>query len=265
MSTTLKCKDIASVIERLAPKSLAYDWDNVGLLCGDEEQSVKKILLTLDLDMGVVNEAVELGAQMIVSHHPIMFKPVNKITEQTPTGRLLRALIKNNISFYAAHTNLDIAKGGLNDLLAKKLCLNDVRVLEYTNDEGEGIGRIGNAAAPITLGELANQIKKALGVDYLRYSGDTNSYVSKIALNTGGGTSLIGAALDANADVFITGDYKYSQIRDCVENGMNIIDVGHYDTEFIVCELFESYLSEQFGASVELVKTKANKNVMQFI
>ncbi len=265
MSTTLKCKDIASAIEKLAPKNLAYDWDNVGLLCGDEEQSVSKILLTLDLDIGVVNEAIALGAQMIVAHHPIMFEPVNKITEQTPTGRLLRALIKNNISYYAAHTNLDIAKGGLNDLLAKKLCLNDVCVLEYTNNEGEGIGRIGSTQKPITLGELANQIKQTLGVNFLRYSGDTDAYISRIALNTGGGASLIGAALDAKADVFITGDYKYSQIRHCVENAMNIIDVGHYDTEFIVCELFESYLSEQFGEGVELVKTKSNKNVVQFI
>ncbi len=265
MSTTLKCRDIASVIERLAPKQLAYNWDNVGLLCGDEDAPVTKVLLTLDLDIDVVDEAVKEGAQMIIGHHPIMFDPVNRITAQTPEGRLLRALIKNDISYYAAHTNLDVAKGGLNDLLAKKLGLKNVKILEYTDGDSEGIGRTGDTEEPVTLGALCAKIKRALGVDYLRYSGDANGIVNHIAINTGGGTALIGAALDAKADVFITGDYKYSQIRQCVENGMKIVDVGHYDTEFIVCELFEQYLSKQFGDALEIVKTKANKNMVKFI
>ena len=265
MNTKLKCKDIASVIERLAPTQLAYEWDNVGLLCGDYEQEVSKVLLTLDLDIGVVEEAVREVAQMIVAHHPIMFEPLNKITAQTPEGKLLRALIQNNISYYAAHTNLDVAKGGLNDLLAKKVGLKNVKILEYTDDNGEGIGRIGDIDSPITLGALAQRIKRALGVEYIRYSGDAEASVSRIAINTGGGTALIGAALDANADVFVTGDYKYSQVRHCVENGMKIIDVGHYDTEIIVCELFKDYLSKQFADALELVVTKTNKNVMQFM
>lgn len=265
MKTSLKCKDIASVIERLAPKALAYSWDNVGLLCGDSEQEVSRVLLTLDLDIGVVEEAVRVGAQMIISHHPIMFDPVNKITEQTVEGRLLRALIKNDISFYAAHTNLDVAKGGLNDLLAEKVGLKNIEVLEYTDDNGEGIGRTGDLDTPIPLSSLLEKIKKVLGAKFLRYSGDEDGMVSRIALNTGGGTSLIEAALSKNADVFITGDYKYSQIRHCVENGMKVIDVGHYDTEFIVCELLQKYLSEQFGTSLEIAVTRTNKNIMQFI
>ena len=261
----MKCKDIASVIERLAPRTLAYEWDNVGLLCGDMEQTVEKVLLTLDLDEGVVDEAVREGAQMIVGHHPIMFDPVNKITQQTPEGRLLRKLIKNDISYYAAHTNLDVARGGLNDLLASKVRLKNVEILEYTDDNGEGIGRIGDLDSPVTLRALAERIKKALGVDFIRYSGDTDGIVSRVAVNTGGGTALIGAALSHGADVFVTGDYKYSQIRQCVENGMKIIDVGHYDTEIIVCELMEKYLGEQFGTALELVKSKANLNVMKFL
>ena len=265
MSTTLKCKDIALAIESLAPKRLAYNWDNVGLLCGDENAPVKKVLLTLDLDIGVVEEAIKEGTQMIIGHHPIMFDPVNRITEQTPEGRLIRALIKNDISYYAAHTNLDVAKGGLNDLLAKKLGLKNVKILEYTDGDIEGIGRTGDTEEPVTLGALCSKVKRALGVDYLRFSGDTDGFVNHIAINTGGGTALIEAALGAKADVFITGDYKYAQVRHCVENGMKIIDVGHYDTEIIVCELFEQYLSKQFAGSLEIVKTKANKNILKFI
>lgn len=265
MNTTLKCKDIALAIERLAPKGLAYNWDNVGLLCGDEDAPITKVLLTLDLDIGVVEEAIKEGAQMIIGHHPIMFEPINHITEQTAEGRILRMLIKNDISYYAAHTNLDVAKGGLNDLLAKKLGLKNVKILEYTDENGEGIGRTGDTEEPVSLGALCAKIKRALGVEHLRYSGDVNALVNHIAINTGGGTALIEAALGAKADVFITGDYKYAQIRHCVENGMKIIDVGHYDTEIIVCELFEQYLSKQFAGALEIVKTKANKNIMQFI
>lgn len=261
----MKCKDIASVIERLAPRALAYEWDNVGLLCGDCEQEVTKIMLTLDLDEGVVEEAAHEGAQMIVGHHPIMFDPINKITQQTPEGRLIRSLIRNDISYYAAHTNLDIAKGGLNDLLAKKVRLKNIEILEYTDDSGEGIGRIGDLDSPITLQVLVQRIKKELGVDFIRYSGDADGVVSRVAVNTGGGTALIGASLENNADVFITGDYKYAQIRHCVENGMKIIDVGHYDTEIIVCELLEKYLGDQYGGRLEIVKSAANKNVMKFM
>ena len=261
----MKCRDIASVMERLAPRTLAYDWDNVGLLSGDMEQEVDTVMLTLDLEMSVVEEAKKCGAQMILAHHPIMFDPVKRITEQTPDGRLLRALIKNDISFYAAHTNLDIAKGGLNDLLASKVGLTDVRILELTNNEGAGIGRIGNLEKPVTLTELASKLKKALNLDFLRYSGDDDGIVSKVAVNTGGGTSLIDAAKKEGADVFITGDYTYSQVRAAVEDGMKIIDAGHYDTEIIVCELFSDYLSDKFGDALTIHESRTNVNVLKFM
>lgn len=126
----MKCKEIAAVIEQLAPRSLAYDWDNVGLLFGDAEQEVTRLLLTLDMDIGVAQEAARVGAQMVVGHHPILFDPVSRVTAQTPDGRLLQTLARNSVSYYAAHTNLDIAKGGLNDLLAKKFRLKHVEMLE---------------------------------------------------------------------------------------------------------------------------------------
>lgn len=261
----MKCRDIASVIERLAPRTLAYEWDNVGLLCGDMEQEVSKVLLTLDLDLGVVEEAASLGAQMIVAHHPIMFDPIRRVTEQTPDGKMLRSLIRNDISYYAAHTNLDIAKGGLNDLLAAKIGLQNIEILEYTQDRSAGIGRIGDLPEPLTLAALAQHLKESLNIDFLRYSGESEEKVSRIAINTGGGTALIPAALDAEADVFITGDYKYAQIRHLVERGMKVIDAGHYDTEIIVCELLYSYLHDQFGDALEIAVSKANTNVVKFI
>ncbi len=261
----MKCKDIAAAIEKLAPKNLAYEWDNVGLLCGDEEQEVKCVLVTLDLDIGVVLEAKQKGAQMIVGHHPIMYNPINKITEQTPEGRAIRELIRSGISYYAAHTNLDVAKGGLNDLLADKLGVKSTVMLEEIDVPGEGIGRVGVLDEPTTLGQYAEKIKTALGAEAVRYCGDKDALISRVAVNTGGGTSLIAAALEAKADVFVTGDYKYSQVRDCNDMGMKIIDVCHYDSEIIACEIFEKIIKEQFKGEIEVIKTEANKNVMKFI
>lgn len=261
----MKCKDIAVAIEKLAPKNLAYEWDNVGLLCGDEEQEVERVLVTLDLDIGVVLEAKTRGARMIVGHHPIMYNPINKITEQTPEGQAIRELIRSGISYYAAHTNLDVAKGGLNDLLADKLGVKNTVMLEAIDVPGEGIGRIGELEKEITLGEYAEMVKKALGAEAVRYCGDKDALIKKVAVNTGGGTSLIEAALEAKADIFVTGDYKYAQVRDCDSMGMKIIDVCHYDSEIIACEIFEKLIKEQFGDKIEVIKTEANKNVMKFI
>ncbi|HIV02189.1 MAG TPA: Nif3-like dinuclear metal center hexameric protein [Candidatus Aphodoplasma excrementigallinarum] len=261
----MKCKEIAAVIEQLTPRSLAYEWDNVGLLFGDMEQEVTRLLLTLDMDIGVAQEAARLGAQMVVGHHPILFDPVSRVTAQTPDGRLLQTLARNSVSYYAAHTNLDIAKGGLNDLLAKKFRLKHVELLEPVETAGEGIGRIGDLDAPITLLALAERVKKALGIENLRYAGDEDALVSRIAVNSGGGASLIDAALSHGADVFITGDYKYAQIRGCLDNGMKVIDVGHYDSEILVCELLQEYLTPRIGSSVEILLTEANKNVVKFL
>lgn len=261
----MKCREIAYEIERLAPVCLAYEWDNVGLLCGDAEREVTKLLLTLDLDIEVAREAVREGAQMIVGHHPILFEPISRMTEQTPEGQLLRILAQHDIAYYAAHTNLDVAKGGLNDLLAKKFGLKNAEILEPVETDGEGIGRIGDLDMPVTLRELAQRVKKALGAENLRYAGEDSALVSRIAVNSGGGASLIDSALAKGADVLITGDYKYSQIRRCLENGMKAVDVGHYDSEIIVCELLEEYLTPVIGKDVEIIRTRANTNAVKFL
>lgn len=262
----MKCREIAAAVETLAPRHLAYEWDNVGLLCGDPEQDVTKVLLTLDLDIGVVEEAIREGAQMIIGHHPILFDGALKsVTAQTPEGRLLRCLIQNNISYYAAHTNLDVAKGGLNDFLARKLGLKNIELLEAIDVEGEGIGRIGDLDTPITLSALAQRVKKEWGVCNLRYAGDEAGLVSHIAVNSGGGTSLIDSARANHADVFITGDFKYAQIRSCLDHGMKIIDVGHYDSEIFVCDILAEYLPAKIGQEVTLIRSRANTNVVSFL
>ena len=260
----MKIKDITEKINILAPQELAYPWDNVGLICGNDENELSGILLTLDLDLDVISEAKKLGANLIIGHHPILFEKTNKITNATPDGQLITALIENKISYFAAHTNLDVAKNGLNDLMAEKIGLKNVCILEYIS-ETDGIGRIGEAKAPTTLTELAETVKKAFNAPFVRICGDTKKPLTKIAVNTGGGTALIDAAINKNADVLITGDYKYSQMRDCCAYGLNIIDVGHYNTEIICCELFFNYLKKEFADSIKIYITEKNTNVMQFV
>lgn len=259
----MKISDVLGEIEKLAPEKLAYSWDNVGLLVGDADNEVKKILLTLDLDNGIINEAKKLGANLIIGHHPIMFQPVNKITSETPTGKMLMNLIKNDIAYIAMHTNLDVAKGGLNDFLAEKLCLENSEILEYT-EENEGIGRIGDFKET-TLRDFAIFVKNTLKTPFVRVCGNENKIVRRIAINTGGGTSLICAAIKEKADVFVTGDYKYSQMRDCLSEDLAIIDIGHYDSEIICTELFYNYLKNIYNNDIEIHISKENKNVVKFI
>lgn len=259
----MKIYDITKKIDAFAPRELAYDFDNVGLLCGSGENDVSAVLLTLDLDLNVIKEAKRLGANLIIGHHPILFEAAKQITDQTPDGRIITALLENKISYFAAHTNLDITKNGLNDLMAEKLGIKDTEILEYTAPL-QGIGRIGNLA-PITLKELAQKVKKAFNAPFVRICGDEKKEMTRIAVNTGGGAGLIGAALEKKADVLITGDYKYSQMRDCVAQGLNVIDVGHYNTEIICCEIFYNCLKSAFGDNLKIYISKANTNIMQFI
>lgn len=257
----MNIKQVTDKINNFAPQHLAYEWDNVGLLFGSETNEVQKILLTLDMDIEVAKEAVKTGANLIIGHHPILFNPIQRICDTTAEGRLLMFLAENKISYFAAHTNLDIAKGGLNDLIAHKLGLTNVNILEYT-DENNGIGRIGKHEK-ITLDNLAKKVKEIFKAPYVRVCGNSNTIIENIAVNSGGGTALIDAALKMNADVLITGDYKYSQMRDCVADGLNVIDIGHYNTEIICKEIFYNCLKDDFADQIKF--SEANKNVMRFL
>ncbi len=145
-----KCADIASYIEALAPRHLACDWDNVGLLVGDMNKEIKKVLIAMDNDELITAEAIELGADMIISHHPVMFSPVKRITEADPQQRMIRRMCQAGICHYAAHTNMDCAIGGLNDYLARKLELHGAAVIEETCD-GAGFGRMAELEEEKTL------------------------------------------------------------------------------------------------------------------
>lgn len=258
----MKVKDIYNMIDGDFPFSNAFDGDNVGIIVGDENAEVKKILLTCDVDEGVASEAADIGANLIVSHHPLMFFKTNRLTEADPEQRTIRRLTENKISLISAHTNLDASNGGLNDYMASLLGLENTEVIESISpDRKNGYGRAANVS-PITLKELMDAVINTFSADGVRYCGNLETVVKKVGVNTGGGASVLFDAIACGCDVLITGDIKYNGYRDAIERGMCTIDLMHYDSEHIVMEFFEKYFCGKLG-NIEIVKSKANVNVVK--
>lgn len=356
-------KDITAAIEQVAPPALAQDWDNVGLLVGDPNAQVTDVLLTLDITEAVVREAVDKGAGLIISHHPLLFNPVKTITTHDEIGRMLLTLIKNNIAVYAAHTNIDVAKGGINDALAKMIGLKDVMPLEITHNEelkklvvyvpkgndekvkaaifsagaghignyshcsfisegigtflpGEaakpyigtrnklesteeyrletivpadkcsavikallnahpyeevaydiypmelkgkmdGIGRVGRLPVAITLTQLAHRVKALLKMDNIKVVGDPQALIRDVALCSGGGSDFISEQTAKMAQVYITGDIKHSNACKARGIGLNLIVVGHFESEVIVKDIFKEIIN---STNFDKINTHISQN-----
>jgi dinuclear metal center YbgI/SA1388 family protein len=253
----IKANDIIQKIEELAPLTLSEQWDNSGLQIGSREKQVKNLMVSLDITPEIIEEAINSRIDMILTHHPLIFNPINKITSDNVTGRILLKLISNDISVYSSHTCLDIAPNGLNDLFASLIGLRQTTILEEVEkdikhvknvDGGVGMGRIGVLEKETTLENLMNLIKKELNITDLRYTGSKKDVVKSVAICTGSGGSLIPACIEKKADVFITGDLKYHEALTAMFNGLNLIDAGHYETEIIMVRYITDYIKESFGA-----------------
>lgn len=371
---SVKCQVIMNAMEQLAPKWLAQDWDNVGLMLGSPAQDVKKVFVCLDVDGAAIEAAKRAGADMMVSHHPFVFKPLHHLRTDLPQGKWIQDLFQNNIAVYSAHTNLDIADGGVNDVLAERLGVTECRFLSATEAEtvcklavyvpvthlesvrsaifkagagqigayshcsfhmrGEGtflpsentqpfigtpgkfervdevrletvlpdkavsrvvkallrvhpyeevaydlydlkqggraygFGRIGILAETICAGDFAEQIKTALSVNHVRLVGSAAQKVQKVALCGGAGAEFISKAAYAGADLMVTGDVKYHEAQKALENGICIIDAGHFGTEFPVVEKMASYLAQkakQEKWDVEIGWDRESKDIFTII
>ena len=249
--------DILKYIEPLAPRSMKMDWDNVGLLCGSKATPVTKVLVALDPFEGVCREAAQWGAQLIVTHHPVIFQAPKAITDETSVGRSLLQLCAHGISAINAHTNLDCAPGGVNDVLAKKLALVNVQVVdpEGTDENGNEWGLLRMGEVPEQpLGAFLNRVKTLLGCEGLRYV-DGGKPVRKVAV---GGGSCAGEMLDAlraGCDTFVTADVKYNQFWDARDLGINLIDAGHFATENPVV----SVLAEKIAGAFPEIEVKISE------
>ncbi|MBR4172891.1 MAG: Nif3-like dinuclear metal center hexameric protein [Clostridia bacterium] len=252
----MKISEIAKIVESEFPLDTAYEWDNCGLILGDKDREVSKILISLDVNNAVLVEAKRAKADLILSHHPILFDGTKRITADTAEGRLIMGLIQNNISVYAVHTNCDIGKNGINARLSGLFGLLDAEFLEEN-----GLGRIGNLKAPISFGNFAEMTKKLLKTPHLRICGDKSAPVSRIALASGACADSIPTAIKKGADVIVTADLKYHEMINFREEGIFIIDAGHYPTEIVAIDIFYELLKD-CGAT--LIKSE-NPDIFEFI
>lgn len=256
----MKCSEIIKILETLSPRSMACDWDNPGLLAGRSGKEVKTIFLAVDATDSVIEQAEQAGADMILTHHPLIFKGIKQVSDQNFIGRRVLRMIQDDISYYAMHTNFDAAPGCMADLAAKKLGLTDCEVLEKMGETGDGtsygIGCTGRFEQPMTLREAAEQVKEAFGLPYVAVFGelDGEAVIQKAAVCPGAGGSTMGEALAAGAQVYITGDISHHEGIDAVAQGMAVIDAGHYGIEHIFTEFMEKYLMRKLGDAVKVVR-----------
>lgn len=230
-------KDIYRTLDHFAPFRTQMSFDNAGLLVGNEQAEVTRVLVSLDIALPVIREAVKWGAQLIVSHHPVIFDPVKSIVAGEPTGDKLIALIRNNISAICAHTNLDVAVGGVNDALAEALELKDIEVLLPDGLDGQGrpygLGRIGMLEEACILPEFADVVKRKLGANGVRFV-DSGKPVRRVAVGGGACGGCLRDAWSRGCDVLVTSDVKYDVFLDARALGMGLIDAGHFPTENVV-------------------------------
>ena len=223
-----------------APKEYKEDWDNVGLLCGCMDAEVERVLVALDVTLAVAQEAKNMGASLIISHHPLLFS-VKSLSDETTEGRLLLYLAANHIAVISLHTNLDSTPGGVNDCLAQRLGLLNIRTLDGAD---HGLCRIGETD-PQNIETFARFVKEQLGAGGVRYV-DGGKTVRCVAVGGGACMDFLPNAIAAGCDTFVTGDVKYHQFQHSQALGINLIDAGHFPTEDPVCEAVCTLISSQF-------------------
>lgn len=261
---SVKAKYIIDLMEQLAPIDLAEYWDNPGLMVGSREADINKILFALDCSEAVIDEAININANMIITHHPMIFKGIKSIDYNTPLGKKIIKAIKNNIVIYAAHTNLDIAEGGTNTVLSELIGLSNIAPL-LKLENNQYIGKCGDVQ-PVSFKDFINFFKNKIKADYLNINGNQNRIIKRVGLCTGSAASAeyILAAKANNCDLYITGDVGYHDAQIAEENDICIIDGTHYLTEVIVihrlCEYIQSNIDD-----IKCVCTSINTQTLKTV
>ena len=261
-------REIYQYLDGLAPFSLQMDFDNAGFLVGRGDRTVDKVLVSLDITEEVVAEAAQLGCQLIVSHHPVIFFPAKSVTDATPDGRILLSLVEHNIAAVCAHTNLDAVCGGVNDALARKLGLTNIEQLKQDGVDASGrpygIGRVGNTAGvPMYAPAFAAFVKETLGANGVRFV-DARRPVRRVAVGGGACADMLKDALALGCDTFVTADVKYNGFLDAKALGVNLIDAGHYPTEQVVVPVLAKWLTDGFP-KVKVLTTQTHKEVFSYL
>ena len=244
----MKAGKLIDALEQLAPPALALSWDNPGLICGRRDREVRKVLVALDAAEPVVERALEEGCDLILTHHPMIFKPVPKINNDTALGRKLIKLLGRDICCYAMHTNFDIAPGCMADLVCEKMGAEKAGPLEPSlGFDGlplsYGVGFIGTLPEPLAVPELARRLRQQFDLKGLVYY-DAKQPVSRIAVCPGSGRGMLETALGAGAQVLITGDMGHHDGIDALDEGISLIDAAHFGLEHLFVPFMADYLRD---------------------
>lgn len=242
----MKCSEVMESLEKLSPLSYAESWDNAGLLAGRRDKETDRIFLALDATDAVIDEAVLRGADMLITHHPLIFSPLKRINTDDFIGRRIVKLLRNDISYYAMHTNFDVM--GMADAAADEIGLKERQVLEVTYEDEiskEGIGRYGRLPHMMTLGECASYVKQVFHLDSVKIYGEPDRKVTWAAVSPGSGKSMIKIAVQAGAQVLITGDIEHHEGLDAMAQGLMIVDAGHYGLEKIFIPYMQKYIRRE--------------------
>ncbi|WP_030918594.1 Nif3-like dinuclear metal center hexameric protein [Streptosporangium amethystogenes] len=258
--------DIVTELETRYDPRWAESWDAVGLVCGDPAAEVRRILFAVDPVAAVADEALEWGADLIVTHHPLYLRGTTSVAATTFKGRLIHTLIKNDIALFTAHTNADVADPGVSDALARAVGLTGplVPLMPAADDPGRGLGRIGSLPAPVPLAEFARQAARGLPATAggLRVAGDPGRPVQRIAVSGGSGDSLLGVARAAGVDVFLTADLRHHPASEFMEaDGPALIDAAHWATEWPWLADAAHHLTSALAARGITVETRVSETV----
>ena len=257
----MKVKDIVAVIEEFAPLSIQEGWDNSGLCVGSPDDEVTSAIFALDCTEALVDEAVACGADMIITHHPLIFSGLKKISPDDQVGAAVIKAIKNGIAIYAAHTNADKVIAGVSGAMAAKLGLADVRILSE-DGEGTGLGVVGDLPRSLTTDEAVALVKEKFGLNMLKASRPLETRISRVAMCGGSGGSLIGAARKSGAQLYISGDISYHNFF--TDEGFMIMDIGHYESEIEIVNILFSLIKKNFPTFAVRITQNINSNPIYY-
>jgi dinuclear metal center YbgI/SA1388 family protein len=261
-------EQVGAFLEQFAPTRLAESWDNVGLLVGDSRATVKKIMTCLTVTPASAAEAIVEQVDLIVTHHPIPFQPLKRITNEAPTGRMLWDLIRAGICIYSPHTAFDSAAEGINRHLAEGLGLTDVAVLVPSSGCGsnpaEGAGRFGSIAPAISFGDLAERVKQFLRIEQLQAIGDLQRPIDRVAVACGSAGEFLEAARAAGCQCLVTGETRFHTCLEAEATGMSLVLAGHFATERFGVERLAQVLKREF-ADVDIWASRHESDPLRWL
>lgn len=259
----MQIADIIQYLDREVHPEYQEGYDNAGFLLGDPASPCTGALIALDLTDAVVDEAIERGLNLIITHHPMIFSGVKRITPTNTLGKLIYKLIRNDISVYSAHTNLDNLSWGVNGILSQVLGMEECRILKPMDGQSDpniGAGMIGRLPYPIPVSAFLEQVKMSLGLPVLRISEIASNVVNTVAICGGAGSFLIGDAISQKADIYLTGDLKYHDFQRA-QGEITLADIGHFESEQFSLQIFYSLISKKFSNFACFITTKGKSFV----